>query len=82
MIRSPALLLAMSLTCALRAADIPQPTDAPKPMTPAESAAAFKLPNGFRVEVVANEPQIASPSAVCWDEHGRRVKPWSPLPPR
>lgn len=53
------------------AAQIPAPTDAPKPRSPAESAAAFKLPSGFRMEVVASEPLIASPSAVCWDEHGR-----------
>src|SRR5439155_23118295 len=26
---------------------------------------------GFRMEVVASEPLIASPSAVCWDERGR-----------
>ncbi len=52
-------------------AQIPQPTDAPKPLTPEQSAAAFKLPAGFRMEVVASEPLIASPSAVCWDERGR-----------
>ena len=40
-------------------------------MTPDQSAAAFKLPDGFRMEVIASEPLIASPSAVCWDEHGR-----------
>src|SRR5207244_2452501 len=52
-------------------AQIPKPTDAPKPMSPEQSAAAFKLPEGFRMEVIASEPLIASPSAVCWDEHGR-----------
>jgi putative membrane-bound dehydrogenase-like protein len=40
-------------------------------MTPEQSAAAFKLPEGFRMEVVASEPLIASPSAVCWDKRGR-----------
>ena len=55
----------------LALAQIPKPTDAPKPMTPEQSAAAFKLPDGFRMEVVASEPLIASPSAVCWDELGR-----------
>jgi putative membrane-bound dehydrogenase-like protein len=40
-------------------------------MTPEQSAAAFKLPDDFRIEVVAGEPLIASPSAVCWDERGR-----------
>src|SRR6185295_10169488 len=52
-------------------AQIPQPTDAPPPMTPEQSAAAFRLPDGFRMEVIASEPLIASPSGVCWDERGR-----------
>src|SRR6266536_1751734 len=52
-------------------AQIPKPTDAPRPMSPEQSAASFKLPDGFRMEVVASEPLIASPSAVCWDERGR-----------
>src|SRR2546429_7530984 len=52
-------------------AQIPKPTDAPRPLTPEQSAAAYKLPEGFRMEVVAGEPLIASPSAVCWDERGR-----------
>src|SRR5262245_62051036 len=55
----------------LALAQIPKPTDAPAPMTPEQSAAAFQLPEGFRMEVVASEPLIASPSAVCWDERGR-----------
>lgn len=50
---------------------IPQPTDAPAPLTPEETAASYKLPPGFRLEVVASEPLIASPSGVCWDERGR-----------
>ena len=52
-------------------AEIPKPTDAPGPMSPEQSAAAFRLRDGFRMEVVASEPLIASPSAVCWDERGR-----------
>jgi len=52
-------------------AQIPAPTDAPKPRTPEESAAAFKLPPGFRMEVVASEPLLASPSGIAWDERGR-----------
>lgn len=71
MIRSSALLMAIGVGCMLSAADIPQPTDAPKPMTPQDSAAAFRVPDGFRVEVVVSEPLISSPSAVCWDERGR-----------
>ena len=64
---TPALLFATNLATA----QIPKPTDAPQPMTPEQSAAAFKLPDGFRMEVVASKPLIASPSAVCWDERGR-----------
>ncbi len=71
MSRSMTWLMSASLVTALSAADIPQPTDAPQPMTPQESAAAFRVPDGFRVEVIASEPQISSPSAVCWDERGR-----------
>lgn len=52
-------------------AEIPKPGDAPNPRTPEQSAAAFKLPEGFRMEVIASEPLIASPSGICWDEHGR-----------
>lgn len=59
------------LSAALPGAEIPKPVDAPKPLSPKESAAAFKLPEGFRVDVVANEPLIAAPSGVCWDERGR-----------
>lgn len=54
-------------------AQIPKPADAPQPMTPEQSAAAFKLPDGFRMEIVPSEPFIASPNGVCWDEHGRML---------
>src|SRR5438876_11002391 len=70
-LKSTALAWAVLLATNLALAQIPKPTDAPKPMTPEQSAAAFKLPDGFRMEVVASEPLIASPSAVCWDELGR-----------
>ena len=69
--KSFCLLLTSALTIQLVSAQIPQPTDAPQAKTPEQSAAAFKLPTGFRMEVVASEPLIASPSAVCWDERGR-----------
>ena len=50
---------------------LPKPGDAPKPRSPEQSAAAFKLPDGFKMELVASEPLIASPSGICWDERGR-----------
>src|SRR5882762_9162877 len=70
-VKSTALAWAMLFATNLARAQIPKPTDAPRPMTPEQSAAAFKLQDGFRMEVVASEPLIASPSAVCWDERGR-----------
>src|SRR5437667_2200599 len=70
-LKSTALAWAVLLATNLALAQIPKPTDAQQPMTPEQSAAAFKLPDGFRMEVVASEPLIASPSAVCWDERGR-----------
>ncbi len=67
------LLLPLFLALIVRAgrAEIPQPTDAPPARTPEQSAAAFHLPDGFRMEVVVSEPLIASPTGVCWDERGR-----------
>jgi putative membrane-bound dehydrogenase-like protein len=61
----------MLLATDLAFAQIPKPTDAPGPISPEQSAAAFKVPEGFRMEAVASEPLIASPSGVCWDERGR-----------
>ena len=45
--------------------------DAPQPMTPAASAACIRLPDGFRIELVASEPVIQDPSCIAFDERGR-----------
>ena len=66
-----ALAVAVLCTAPLSPAQIPKPTDAPQALTPEQSAAAFTLPKGFRMEVIASEPLISSPSAVAWDERGR-----------
>jgi putative membrane-bound dehydrogenase-like protein len=50
---------------------IPKLDDAPKPLSPAESARHFKVPQGFRIELVASDPLIREPSGVCWDERGQ-----------
>lgn len=59
------------LATGVASAQIPAPTDAPKPLAPEDTAASYRLPPGFRLEVVASEPLIASPTAVCWDARGR-----------
>jgi len=43
----------------------------PPVLTPEEAIKAFKLPPGFKVEVVASEPMIESPVAISWDDQGR-----------
>jgi len=60
---------------ALFAAEPPQslkerlPRLAPK--EPAEALKTFKVLDGFRMDLVASEPQLASPVAAVYDEDGR-----------
>ena len=64
----PLLLLGITGTAC---GQIPKPDDAPKPLSPDGSARHFKVPAGFRIELVASEPLIREPSGVCWDERGQ-----------
>jgi putative membrane-bound dehydrogenase-like protein len=42
------------------------------PPTPADKAApTFELQHGFRLDLFASEPQVASPVDACFDENGR-----------
>ncbi len=41
------------------------------PYTPAEEQKSFRLPPGFRAELVASEPQVVDPVALAFDEAGR-----------
>ncbi len=43
----------------------------PKPLSAEEELATFKLPPGFRAELVAAEPLVDTPVALAWDEKGR-----------
>jgi len=43
----------------------------PKPLSPAEEQATFKIAPGFHAELVAAEPLVDSPIALSWDEKGR-----------
>lgn len=53
--------------------EIPRAQDKPPgpPLSPAEAVAKMVVPEGFTVEVVAAEPQIANPVAMFIDEKGR-----------
>ena len=41
------------------------------PMPPADAAAGFKLPPGFKATVFAAEPDVQNPIALAWDGRGR-----------
>jgi putative membrane-bound dehydrogenase-like protein len=41
------------------------------PLSPAEALKTFRAPPGFRVELVAAEPDVVSPVAMAFDEDGR-----------
>src|SRR4051794_8890684 len=41
------------------------------PRSPREELATFRVPKGFRVELVAREPDVVDPVAMAFDEDGR-----------
>src|SRR5205085_11606010 len=41
------------------------------PLSPEESMKKIQLPPGFHIELVASEPMIQEPVALCWDGNGR-----------
>jgi putative membrane-bound dehydrogenase-like protein len=45
-----------------------QPTG---PLKPREALASFRVPKGFKVELVACEPEVIDPVAMAFDEDGR-----------
>ena len=53
------------------AGEIQPASDAPQPHTPEQSATFFRLPEGFRIELVASEPHLADPVAMAFDPQGR-----------
>lgn len=52
---------------------VPHGQDAPPgpPLSPAEAIQKMTVPPGFRVELVASEPDIVNPVAMTFDERGR-----------
>lgn len=47
------------------------PDQPPGPLTPREALKSFRVPKGFKVELVACEPQVIDPVAMAFDEDGR-----------
>ena len=46
-------------------------SDSEPPLGPAEAHTTFQLPEGFRIELVASEPQVVDPIAIAFDKRGR-----------
>jgi putative membrane-bound dehydrogenase-like protein len=68
------LLTALAFVPLAAAADEPDFTaELPRiePVSPERALATFKVQPGYRLELVAAEPLVASPVAVCWDARGR-----------
>lgn len=40
-------------------------------LSPEESLSKIHLPDGFKIELVANEPMVSEPIALAWDGNGR-----------
>jgi putative membrane-bound dehydrogenase-like protein len=43
----------------------------PGPLSPRDEKATFKLPKGFAIDLVASEPDVVDPVAMCFDARGR-----------
>ena len=63
------------LTFIVEAQDFPAPYNTepgdPSPMPAAEAARTAILPEGFRCELFASEPEVQQPIAMCFDDGGR-----------
>jgi putative membrane-bound dehydrogenase-like protein len=75
-ILSVALFLCAANPFAVADEAFPKPYDSEKDlsvprMEPAEAAKKFRVPEGFKVEVFAAEPEVMNPIATTWDTRGR-----------
>jgi putative membrane-bound dehydrogenase-like protein len=50
---------------------VPLTSPAAGPLSPREELATFRVVKGFKVELVASEPDIVDPVSMCFDERGR-----------
>ena len=49
----------------------PNPTNGPATTAPERTVAQMFVPEGFKVELIAGEPDLHQPIAFAWDERGR-----------
>jgi len=83
-----AFLLCLSLPLAAAGAprdDSQRPVAKTAALAPAETVGRMRLPEGFRMELVAAEPDIVQPVAYTIDDRGRlwvqRIRPRTTTPP-
>jgi putative membrane-bound dehydrogenase-like protein len=50
------------------AGDLPK---APGPLSPEQERETFRLPERFTIDLIASEPDVVDPVAMCFDERGR-----------
>jgi putative membrane-bound dehydrogenase-like protein len=62
---------AIALLGSANAAGSPGAAEQPGPLSPAASLACFDVVPGHVVELVAAEPLVFDPVAICWDDDGR-----------
>jgi len=65
------LFLALGLAAAIVLRGSPGAAAAPGALSPADSQACFAVVPGHVVELVAAEPLVFDPVAICWDDDGR-----------
>jgi putative membrane-bound dehydrogenase-like protein len=65
------LVAAIALWGSANAAGSPDAAEQPGPLSPADSLACFDVVPGHVVELVAAEPLVFDPVAICWDDDGR-----------
>src|SRR5580765_7602909 len=74
-VTSLALMLWLAVNASAAESDntIPWRQDRPpnEPYSPQEAARKMTVPEGFTVELVASEPEIVNPIAMCFDDSGR-----------
>jgi putative membrane-bound dehydrogenase-like protein len=66
------LVLTTLLTAFVGSPAVEQPGQRPKgPLSAREEMTTFRVPKGFKVELVASEPAVVDPVAMAFDEKGR-----------
>jgi putative membrane-bound dehydrogenase-like protein len=65
------LIIALTAVLSLAAAPLNRTPAPGEYQTPTQTAANFKVPEGFEVTVFAGEPDLVQPIAFCFDQRGR-----------